>query len=179
MEGFSRGRKLDKVGQHEADTAELFFEDVRVPAENPLGELDRRIRHMMDHLPQERLRIAVVELAHAAGALAMTLEYVRERRPSAARSAPSSTAASCSPSSTPRSTSRRPSSTAASKATSRAADRGRRGEGEVVDAPRSRTGSSTRCVQLHGGYGYMDEYRGRARLGRRPGTKIWAGPTRS
>ena len=54
-EGYSRGRKLDKVGQDESDTAELFFEDVRVPEENIVGELDEGFIHMMTWLPQERL----------------------------------------------------------------------------------------------------------------------------
>ncbi|GAA3150459.1 hypothetical protein GCM10020255_029170 [Rhodococcus baikonurensis] len=52
MEGFERGRKLDKVGQHESDTAELFFENVRVPSTNIIGEIDRGFIHMMEMLPQ-------------------------------------------------------------------------------------------------------------------------------
>ena len=55
MEGFSRGRKLDKVGQDESDTAELFFENVRVPGANLIGELNQGFIHMMNWLPQERL----------------------------------------------------------------------------------------------------------------------------
>ena len=55
MDGFTRGRKLDKVGQDESDTAELFFEDMRVPAANIVGELDSGFIHMMTWLPQERL----------------------------------------------------------------------------------------------------------------------------
>ncbi len=55
MEGFERGRKLDKVGQHESDTAELFFENVRVPSTNIIGEIDRGFIHMMEMLPQERV----------------------------------------------------------------------------------------------------------------------------
>src|SRR5688572_5055620 len=65
-EGFSRGRKLDKVGQDESDTAELSFEDVRVPEANIIGELDNGFIHMMTFLPQERLGSAVTNLAHAA-----------------------------------------------------------------------------------------------------------------
>src|SRR3954447_13822255 len=80
MPGFTRGRKLDKVGQHEADTAELFFEDVRVSDEQLIGEVDRGFAHMMSHLAQERLSTAVGNLAHAAHVLETTLEYVKDRK---------------------------------------------------------------------------------------------------
>ena len=80
MQGFSRGRKLDKVGQDESDTAELFFEDVRVPSANVVGEVDHGFIHMMQWLPQERLGSAVTNLAHAAQILEETIEYARERK---------------------------------------------------------------------------------------------------
>jgi acyl-CoA dehydrogenase len=80
MDGFSRGRNLDKVGQHSADTAELFFDDVRVPVANLLGEEDRGFFHLMDKLAGERLGIAVVAIAHAEAAFGWTLEYAKERR---------------------------------------------------------------------------------------------------
>ena len=60
MEGFERGRNLDKIGQHAQDTAELFFDDVRVPKENLLGEEGSGFVHLMTNLAQERLSIAVV-----------------------------------------------------------------------------------------------------------------------
>ncbi|MGH3894026.1 MAG: acyl-CoA dehydrogenase family protein, partial [Rhodococcus qingshengii] len=75
MEGFERGRKLDKVGQHESDTAELFFENVRVPSTNIIGEIDRGFIHMMEMLPQERVGAAVSNIAHAAPILEETLQY--------------------------------------------------------------------------------------------------------
>lgn len=80
MPGFVRGRKLEKIGQHEADTAELFFEDVFVPDENVLGQVGRGFVHMMERLPQERLSAACANIAHAAAAVSRTLAYVRERR---------------------------------------------------------------------------------------------------
>jgi alkylation response protein AidB-like acyl-CoA dehydrogenase len=80
MPGYSCGRKLDKSGQHEADTAELFFEDLRVPGENVLGEVGRGFPAMMERLPLERLGSAAGNVAHAANALELTLEYARERR---------------------------------------------------------------------------------------------------
>jgi alkylation response protein AidB-like acyl-CoA dehydrogenase len=79
-DGFSRGRKLDKVGQDESDTAELFFEDVRVPAEAIVGELDNGFIHMMEFLPQERLGSAITNLAHGAQILDETLAYTKERK---------------------------------------------------------------------------------------------------
>ncbi|MGZ4436892.1 MAG: acyl-CoA dehydrogenase family protein [Nocardioidaceae bacterium] len=80
MEGFSRGRKLDKVGQPESDTAELFFEDVRVPEANIIGEVDQGFIHMMTWLPQERLGSAVTNISHAAQILEETIAYAKERK---------------------------------------------------------------------------------------------------
>ena len=79
-EGYSRGRKLDKVGQHESDTAELFFENVRVTDDDIIGELDNGFIHMMENLPQERLGCAISNLAHARQILVETLEYAKERK---------------------------------------------------------------------------------------------------
>ncbi len=79
MPGFERGRNLDKVGQHSADTAELFFSDVRVPATNLLGEEGRAFEYLTFNLAQERLSIGVYGLAVAEAALAWTVEYVTER----------------------------------------------------------------------------------------------------
>ena len=58
MPGFTRGRKLDKVGQDESDTAELFFSDLRVPMTNVVGEVDRGFIHMMERLVQDLLFLA-------------------------------------------------------------------------------------------------------------------------
>ncbi|HEV3048342.1 MAG TPA: acyl-CoA dehydrogenase family protein [Solirubrobacteraceae bacterium] len=79
MEGFERSRKLEKIGQHAQDTAELSFSDVRVPVENLLGEEGEGFRYLVSNLPQERLSIAASAVAAAEAALAWTLEYVRER----------------------------------------------------------------------------------------------------
>jgi len=80
MPGFSRGRKLDKVGQPESDTAELFFEEVRVPEANIIGELDNGFIHMMTWLPQERLGSAITNISHAAQILEETIAYAKERK---------------------------------------------------------------------------------------------------
>ena len=74
--GFSRGRKLDKVGLGGQDTAELVFEDVRVPAHNVLGEIGRGLPYLMQRLPKERLSLAVQALAAAEAALRWTEDYV-------------------------------------------------------------------------------------------------------
>jgi long-chain-acyl-CoA dehydrogenase len=79
MEGYQRGRNLEKIGQHAQDTAELFFRDVRVPVGNLLGEEGRGFGYLMDNLPVERLAIAVGSTAAAEVALAQTVAYCRER----------------------------------------------------------------------------------------------------
>ena len=79
MEGFERGRNLEKVGRHSQDTAELFFTDVRVPSENLLGEENQGFYYMMFNLPQERLNIAVSAVAGTQYAFNITLDYVKER----------------------------------------------------------------------------------------------------
>jgi alkylation response protein AidB-like acyl-CoA dehydrogenase len=80
MAGFERGRKLDKVGQPEADTSELFLEDVRVPAVNVIGEIDQGFGYMMHRLVAERIGSAVNNIAHARQILEETLDYVKERK---------------------------------------------------------------------------------------------------
>jgi alkylation response protein AidB-like acyl-CoA dehydrogenase len=79
MEGFSRGRNLEKIGQHAQDTAELSFSEVRVPLANLLGEEGEGFRYLVSNLPQERLSIAASAVAAAEAALGWTLDYVRER----------------------------------------------------------------------------------------------------
>ena len=79
-EGFSRGRKLDKIGQDAADTSELFFEDVRVPITNCLGAEGQGFVYLMSQLPQERLSIAVTAMASAQKAFDETVAFVKERR---------------------------------------------------------------------------------------------------
>lgn len=80
MEGFTRGRNLEKIGLHAQDTAELFFNDVHVPVANLLGEEGRGFIYLVENLPQERLSLTVGALAHAEAAFDWTLEYVKERK---------------------------------------------------------------------------------------------------
>ena len=80
MPGFERGRNLDKLGLHGQDTSELHFTDVRVPAANRLGEEGQGFLQLMRNLPQERLSLAVTAVSAAEGVLARTMEYVMQRR---------------------------------------------------------------------------------------------------
>jgi alkylation response protein AidB-like acyl-CoA dehydrogenase len=80
MDGFTRGRNLEKIGQHAQDTAELAFDDVHVPVGNLLGEEGRGFLYLVSNLPQERLSIAASAVAAAEAMLGWTLEYVLERK---------------------------------------------------------------------------------------------------
>jgi alkylation response protein AidB-like acyl-CoA dehydrogenase len=158
MEGFSRGRNLEKVGMHSQDTAELFFEDVRVPAENVLGEIGQGFRYMTSNLAQERLSIAIAAVGAARGALDQTLAYVKERtafgQPVGAfqhsRFALAEMATEIS---------------VATTFCDQAVLALNAGELTAEDAAMAKWWSTElqgrvidRCVQLHGGYGYMLEY---------------------
>jgi acyl-CoA dehydrogenase len=78
--GFQRGRKLEKMGMHAQDTAELIFEDCRIPLGNRLGEENRGFYYLMEHLQQERLVCAIMAQAMAEAMLEMTIRYTRERK---------------------------------------------------------------------------------------------------
>jgi len=175
MPGFERGRKLDKIGQHEADTAELFFTDVRLPAENLIGELDRGFAHMMQRLPQERLSVAIGALSNAKQQLAETITYAKERKafgqPIGSFQANKHRFAEL---------------VTTIDATQAFLDTctllHSRGRLTAVDAAKAKWWSAQvqndvidACVQLHGGYGYMKEYRvARAWQDARV-SSIWAG----
>ncbi|AIY19209.1 acyl-CoA dehydrogenase family protein [Pimelobacter simplex] len=174
-EGFSRGRKLDKVGMEESDTAELFFENVRVTDAEIIGELNMGFIHMMQKLPQERLGCAVANVAHAKQILEETIQYAKERN---AFGAPIGTfqhnkflladlvtrievAEAYIDKCVLAHSEKRLSAIDAAKAKWYSSQV----QGEVLD----------HCVQLHGGYGFMNEYRvARAWRDARV-TKIWAG----
>jgi alkylation response protein AidB-like acyl-CoA dehydrogenase len=80
MPGFDRGRNLEKIGNHSQDTAELFFDDVRIPVANRLGDEGQAFRYLSSNLAQERLSIAVTGVASARAALNWTVEYVKDRK---------------------------------------------------------------------------------------------------
>ncbi|UNS99984.1 acyl-CoA dehydrogenase family protein [Streptomyces tubbatahanensis] len=158
MDGFERGRNLDKIGQKAQDTAELFFTDVRVPKENLLGEVNGAFVHLMTNLAQERMAIAVAGIAAAEHLLEITTAYVKERtafgrplgRLQHVRFEIAELATEC--------------------AVTRAfldrciADHAK-GELDAVHASMAKwwatelqKRAADRCLQLHGGYGYMNEY---------------------
>ncbi len=175
MEGFTRGRKLDKVGQEESDTAELFFGDVRVPDANRIGEEGMGFVAMMQRLPQERVGAAASNTAHAKQILAETIDYVKERtafgKPIGAFQHNKFKIAEL---------------VTKIEVTEAYVDDcvAAHAEGKLtaVDAAKAKWWSAEvqndvldECVQLHGGYGYMNEYRvARAWRDARV-TKIWAG----
>ncbi len=174
-QGFSHGRKLDKVGQDESDTAEIFLEDVRVSNDDIIGEVDNGFIHMMTFLPQERLGSAITNLAHAAQILDETLQYTKDRKAFGQAigqfqhnkflladlytrvEVTQAYVDQCVLAHT-------------------------RGELTPIDAAKAKWWTAQvqsdvldHCVQLHGGYGYMNEYRvARAWRDARV-TKIWAG----
>jgi alkylation response protein AidB-like acyl-CoA dehydrogenase len=80
MDGFDRGRNLEKIGMHSQDTAELFFNDVQVPVENRLGEEGQGFRMLTRNLAQERLAIAMFGVGGARHALDQALAYVEDRK---------------------------------------------------------------------------------------------------
>ena len=79
MDGFSRGRNLEKIGMHAQDTAELIFEDVRVPAENLLGNEGEGFLSLVRNLPRERLSLSLSAVHHAKAAFGWTTQYCQDR----------------------------------------------------------------------------------------------------
>ncbi|WP_019146008.1 acyl-CoA dehydrogenase family protein [Aeromicrobium massiliense] len=173
--GFSRGRKLDKVGQPESDTAELFFEDVRLGDDRVIGEVDRGFIYMMERLPQERLTCAVSNIAHAKQILVETIQYAKDRHAF-----------------------KQPIGSfqhnkfllahlvtkieAAEAFVDAAVLAHSKGELTAIDAAKAKYWSSEvqnevldDCVQLHGGYGFMNEYRAARAWRDARVSRIWAG----
>ncbi|HVW41202.1 MAG TPA: acyl-CoA dehydrogenase family protein [Amycolatopsis sp.] len=156
--GFTRGRKLDKVGLHAQDTAELFFDNVRVPASNLLGQQGRGFVHLMERLPLERLSIATAALASAEAVFAETRRYCFQRR---AFGQPigdfQNTRFQLAEMATELDVTRAHHDLAVIALNE--------GTLSAVDAAKAKWWATElqkrvvdRCVQLHGGYGYMLEY---------------------
>ncbi len=156
--GFSRGRNLHKIGQHAQDTAELFFDNVEVPDDCLLGELNQGFRYLMQELAQERLLVSVQCQARAEGAFATTVAYVKERQAFRQRVADFQNTrfkladlfahlqagrAYCD---------RLLELHLAERLDSVGASAGKLWHSELLDRV------TDECVQLHGGYGYMQEY---------------------
>ncbi|MGB5148900.1 MAG: acyl-CoA dehydrogenase family protein [Mycobacterium sp.] len=159
MEGFGRGRKLDKMGLHSQDTSELHFENVRVPNANLLGKEGRGFYHLMTNLPSERLSIAISATAGARAVWQETLQYAKDRKafgqPIGSFQYNRFLLAEME---------------TELDVTEQYVDRCLQGvvDGELtaVEAAKAKWWATEtakkvidRCVQLHGGYGYMMEYR--------------------
>ena len=175
MPGFERGRKLDKVGQPESDTAELFFADVRLGPQQVIGEVDGGFVAMMQRLVNERIGAAVNNLAHARQILDETLVYVREReafgQPVGTFQANRFTLAEL---------------VTTAEVTQAFVDaclmEQLHGTLTAVDAAKAKWWSAQvqndildACVQLWGGYGYMNEYRVTRAWADARVSRIWAG----
>jgi len=158
-EGFARGRNLDKVGLEAADTSELFFNDVRVPTANLVGaEEGRGFYQLMEKLPQERLIIAVQAIAMIERALEVTIDYVKERkafgRPVFDNQTVQFKLAEC-----------KTRATVARVFVDHCVGQHLEGKLDAATASMAKYWLTDlqgqiidECLQLHGGYGYMDEY---------------------
>ncbi len=159
MPGFSRGRNLEKIGLHAQDTSELFFSEVRVPVANRLGEEGSGFLGLLRNLPQERISIAIASLAAAEGTFERTLAYVKERT------------AFGQPIGSFQNSRFVMAEIATELQVTRAyvddcVERHCAGELTAEDAAAAKWWCTElqqrvvgRCLQLHGGYGYMREYR--------------------
>ena len=173
--GFARGRKLDKVGLQESDTAELFFDDVRLGADRIIGQVNEGFIHMMRNLPQERLGTAITNVSHAQQILLETIDYAKERK-----------AFGSSIGSFQHNKFLLAELVTNIEVTQAYVDQcvvaHAVGELTAIDAAKAKWWSASvqndvldHCVQLYGGYGFMNEYRvARAWRDARI-TKIWGG----
>ena len=175
MPGFERGRKLDKVGQPEADTSELFFDDVRVPAGNVIGEVDHGFVYMMQRLVSERIGSAVNNISHARQILEETLDYVKERKAFGTpvgsfqankfKLAELQTLADVTQAFVDQCVLEAVLGTLSAVDAAKAKWWSAQAQNDILDA----------CVQLWGGYGYMNEYRVARAWADARVAKIWAG----
>ncbi len=156
--GYTVGRKLDKIGLRVSDTAELSFTDVRVPAEDLLGEENKGFSYLGKNLPRERLSIAYGAYAQAAAAVEFAARYTRERhvfgKPVAAYQNTKFELAAC-----------KAEVDAAQAVADRALEAHDAGELTPAEAASAKLFCTEvasrvidRCLQLHGGYGYINEY---------------------
>jgi acyl-CoA dehydrogenase len=157
-ESFSVGRKLDKIGLHQQDTAELSYSDVEVPVENLLGEEGAGFGYLTHNLPQERLSIALNQVGFAEAAIAHAIAYTKDRKvfgkPVAAFQNTKFVLAECSAE-----------TQAARVYADHCLELLDRKELTVADAARAKLFCTEvaarvidKCLQLHGGYGYITEY---------------------
>jgi alkylation response protein AidB-like acyl-CoA dehydrogenase len=158
LPGFSTGKPIEKIGQHSSDTGELFFENMRIPADSLLGEEGQGFVYLMRELPRERLGCAVQAIGHAQGALDITCEYVKERKAFGQTvSQFQNTRFKLAQCQTDLELSR--------ALLEKHMDKYKRDEMTVIDAAMLKLAATemqvntvNECLQLFGGYGYTDEY---------------------
>lgn len=175
MEGFTRGRKLNKVGLHAQDTAELYFEDCVVPVENLLGEEGKGFRYMMEKLQQERLIVAIAAQAAIEDMIELTIDYIHAReafgKPIASFQNTQFTVAEM--------TTKMELGKAFLASLIEEHLEGKDVVTKVSMAKYWITETaqeiSKQCMQLHGGYGYMEEYKIARRYRDIPVSAIYAG----
>ncbi|MER2038477.1 MAG: acyl-CoA dehydrogenase family protein [Solibacillus sp.] len=175
--GFKRGKKLDKIGMHSADTGELIFEDARVPVANLLGEENRGFYYLMEKLQQERLVVALETQIEAECSLDLTINYVKERKAFGSRIADfQNTQFKLAEMATEIELGRTYVNSLVEKHIA--------GEAIVKEVSMAKWWISEMakrvvadCLQLHGGYGYMEEYEIARRYRDIPVAAIYAGTT--
>ncbi|WP_313893312.1 acyl-CoA dehydrogenase family protein [Psychrobacillus sp.] len=175
--GFKRGKKLNKIGMHSGDTAELIFEDAKVPIENLLGEEGKGFYYLMEKLQQERLVVALQVQVEAEEMLRITIEYVKGRKAFGSRIADfQNTQFKLAEMATEIDLGRTYVNTLTEKHL--------QGEDIVKEVSMAKWWISemakrvaAECVQLHGGYGYMEEYEIARRYRDIAVTSIYAGTT--
>lgn len=175
--GFKRGKKLDKIGMHSADTGELIFEDVHVPVENLLGEENRGFYYLMEKLQQERLIVAIETQIEAECCLKLTVDYVKERKAFGSRIADfQNTQFKLAEMATEIDLGRTYVDSLIAKHIA--------GQEIVKEVSMAKWWISemakrvvSDCLQLHGGYGYMEEYEIARRYRDIPVAAIYAGTT--
>ena len=175
--GFKRGKKLDKIGMHSADTGELIFEDAKVPVENLLGEEGKGFYYLMNKLQQERLIVAIEVQIEAEEMLKLTTNYVKERKAFGSRIADfQNTQFKLAEMATEIDIGRTYVNSLTRKHIA--------GEEIVKEVSMAKWWISemakrvaSECLQLHGGYGYMEEYEIARRYRDIPVAAIYAGTT--
>lgn len=176
-EGFRTGKKLKKMGMHSGDTAELIFEDAKVPVENLLGEEGKGFYYLMDKLQQERLVVALQVQIEAEEMLRLTIDYVKDRKAFGSHIADfQNTQFKIAEMATEIDIGRTYVNTLTEKHIA--------GEEIVKEVSMAKWWISemakrvaAECLQLHGGYGYMEEYEIARRYRDIPVTSIYAGTT--
>ena len=175
--GFKRGKKLDKIGMHAADTGELIFEDAKVPVDNLLGEEGRGFYYLMEKLQQERLIVAIETQIEAECCLNLTMNYVKERKAFGSRIADfQNTQFKLAEMATEIDLGRTYIHSLLAKHIA--------GEEIVKEVSMAKWWISemakrvvAECLQFHGGYGYMEEYEIARRYRDIPVAAIYAGTT--